>query len=60
MNKDLRVTLFSNSAPVFYTANGKAYCDYLPDEENYVTNLEPDHHHLDPAGQRGHLRRPQL
>ena len=42
MNKDLRVTLFSNSAPVFYTANGKAYCDYLPDEENYVTNLEPE------------------
>ena len=42
MNEDLRVTLFSNSAPVFYTANGKAYCDYLPDEENYVTNLEPE------------------
>lgn len=42
MNKDLRVTLFSNSAPVFYTANGKAYCDYLPDDENYVTNLEPE------------------
>ena len=35
MNEDLRVTLFSNSAPVFYTANGKAYCDYLPDEEKY-------------------------
>lgn len=42
MNKDLRVTLFSNSAPVFYTVNGKAYCDYLPDDENYVTNLEPE------------------
>lgn len=42
MNKDLRVTLFSNSAPVFYTANGKAYCDYLPDDEKYVTNLEPE------------------
>ena len=40
MNKDLRVTLYSNSAPVFYTANGKAYCDYLPDDEKYVTNLE--------------------
>ena len=42
MNEDLRVTLFSNSAPVFYTANGKAYCDYLPDDEKYVTNLEPE------------------
>ena len=42
MNEDLRVTLFSNSAPVFYTTNDKAYCDYLPDDENYVTNLEPE------------------
>ena len=25
-NKDLKVTLFSNSAPIWFTTNGKAYC----------------------------------
>lgn len=36
---NMRVTLFSNSAPVYYTVNGRAYGEYIPDGSSYKTNL---------------------
>ncbi len=36
---DLRVTLFSNSAPVQFTINGRAYGDFVPEGGAYKTNL---------------------
>lgn len=36
---NMRVTLFSNSAPVYYTINGRAYGEYIPSGSAYKTNL---------------------
>ena len=38
-NKDLKVTLFSNSAPVWLTKNGKAYCS-----NGANSNLDPSNY----------------
>ena len=39
--KDMRVTLFSNSAPVYLTKNGAAYCTaYKSDDEPWISNLD--------------------
>lgn len=37
---NMRVTLFSNSAPIFYTKNGRAYGEFIPEGSNYKTNLD--------------------
>lgn len=39
--KDMRLTLFCNSAPVYLTKNGAAYCTpYKSDDEQWVSNLD--------------------
>lgn len=39
--KDMRVTLFCNSAPVYMTKNGVAYCNaYKSDDEPWISNLD--------------------
>ncbi len=38
-NNDLKVTLFSNSAPVFMTDNGHAYCNPVNEDGSYNKNM---------------------
>lgn len=37
---DLRVTLFSNSAPVQFTKNGRAFGNFVPEGASYTSNLD--------------------
>lgn len=36
---NMRVTLFSNSPPIFYTKNGRAYGDFVAEGAPYVCNI---------------------
>lgn len=39
-NSDLKVTLFSNSAPIYMTKNGHAFCNPVNDDGSYNSNLD--------------------